>query len=93
MWTDYKSSESEVSKWLRSNFFLLDEVENVFLEELMFLKLLISKVDKFSDYIFENYYISQNFTFSRTFWEHNFTSSEHTTKTRESFYVTFLSNF
>lgn len=94
--TEYKNPNSEVGKWLHLVFglslFSHEEVEDVFVEELMTIQPINSNLTKFTNYLVENY-ISSNSTFPPKLWASNSISCERTTNACEAFHASFSTNF
>ncbi|KAF0751144.1 Uncharacterized protein FWK35_00019505, partial [Aphis craccivora] len=94
--TEYKNPNSEVGKWLHLVFglslFSHEEVEDVFVEEIMTIQPINSNLTKFTNYLIENY-ISSNSTFPPKLWASNSISCERTTNACEAFHASFSTNF
>lgn len=93
---DYKDKTSEIGQWLGYCFGLLflepNKVSDVFVFELSAFQPQSAKVQKFADYLIENY-ISENAEFPPEIWAENSASLNRTTNACESFHSHFNKSF
>jgi len=94
--TEYKNPNFEVGRWLHLIFglslFQHEEVEDVFVEEIMTIQPINSNPTKFTNYIVEKF-ISSNSTFPPKLWASNSIISGRTTNACEAFHASFSTNF
>lgn len=71
MSTEYQNQSSEIGIWIRHTFGLLflepTEVTECFVEDFMSNRSIDKRVEKYSDYLLENY-IDENSIYSPTLW-------------------------
>ena len=93
---EYKSSTSDIGKWLHWVFGLSmlshEEVGDAYVEDLEPTQPSSPKVDRFVDYLIENY-IDNSSTFPPEMWASASLSSERTTNACESFHAKFRKHF
>lgn len=93
--SDYKS-KTEIGNWLKNTFGLAylkpSEVEDCFIFDLMSYKPQNENLDKYCDYLLENY-VGENAVFPPSIWAEEVPSTTRTTNCCESFHAKFNNSF